>query len=359
LRSEQETRRSVETRAKAVGELSEKVRPLFIAAYPRSGSTALADYLNQHPGILICHERYNGLPRAKVTPELFTFEKILDYAPGERKRPRRYERAVKRHAELLASKDPGRLQWIGDKGQYVRGMDIVAENNPGARFIVLYRPIEEVAESWEARAQDYEDRWHSDRGFEIAVDIWNSALRTTREFIESSPAPRALIVAYHDFFYRNETVMPLISDFLELEFDESVTAAWRALSLSFAGRRRHKEPLSEEQQAFIEEHADRAAEAWVLDRIEKQWSESGLYIEESREKALSSLHEMEARAWRLQQRVNTLERDYARARRKAGQLEDLQSSRTWKLLNKLNRARIRLLEKKQRFVQARRFDRGV
>jgi len=345
-------------------ELSEKVRPLFIAGCARSGTTTLADYLNHHPEILICQERYKtGVSTGRITRELFAFERILDFRPEETERPPwPLERYVKYHAETLAKKDPAKLRWIGDKGPwYVRYMDVLTENNPGARFIVLYRPLEEVAESWNARAKDPDDPWRSERGVEVAVETWNAAMRKTREFIESNPTPRVLIVSYHDFFYRNEAVVPQISRFLGLEFDESLIRAWRGSSAEFEGRRRRKDLLGEEQRTFIREHADRLAEAWVLDRIDKQWDKPGLYVEESREAALASLQVTEGKMWQLQQRVTNLEHSVVRERRRGrrmmekleqnlarerreigrldSQLTDLQNSKVWRLLNKLNRIR--------------------
>jgi hypothetical protein len=262
----------------------EKARPLFVCGCARSGTTAFADYLNRHHEVLLCQERYkNGMGRERIAPDLFTFERILDFRPKEMEKPiwkNGREFFVKYHTELLARKDPAELRWFGDKGPfYVRCMDVLAKNNPGAHFIVLYRPIEEVVESWEARATDPDDHWASHRGTEEAVKIWNIALQKTREFIESSPIPRVLIVSYRDFFYRNEAVVPLVSRFLGLEFDESMIRAWREASLEFESGRRRKEPLSEEQQSFIQENAERAAEAWVIERIENQWSELGLDVE--------------------------------------------------------------------------------
>jgi sulfotransferase family protein len=344
-------------------ELLERARPLFVGGCARSGTTAFTDYLNLHEEILLCQERYKGRQR-KVTWDLFTFERIMDFRPEETKRPplgQSRELFIKRHAELLARKDPTKLKWLGDKGPfYVRYMDRLAANNPGARFIMLYRPVEEIAESWDARAKNPDDPWRSERGYEMSVEVWNLAMRGMRNFIESSPTPRVLVVSYHDFFYRNEAVVPQISRFLGLEFDESVTRSWREASLEFESERRPKESLSEEQQSFIQKHADRAAEAWVLDRIEKQWREPGLYVVESKETALAALDEAEARMWRLQLRLQNLEQDLARQRqeverehqrvareRQEGrrlnrQLEDMQSSRAWRLLNKLDRIRSKI-----------------
>ncbi len=360
---ETEKRGKVWTNSLSKNKLSERVKPLFVCGPARSGTTAFADYLNRHQEILVCQERYKGgRARARITPDDFAFDRILDIRPEETQRPiwkNGSEFFVKYHTELLTKKDPAKLKWIGDKGPfYVQWMDALAGNNPGARFIVLYRPIEEVVESWEARAKDPDDHWYSHHSVEKAVETWNMALRKTREFIESSPAPRLLIIGYHDFFYRNETVVSLVSRFLGLEFDEAVTRAWREASLEFESGRRRKEQLSEEQRSFIEEHADRDAEEWVLERIEKQWIEPGLYAEESIEAKPALLDEMEARAWRLkrhleelqeqnQREVKKLSRTLARAQKEnrnlRRQLESVRASRSWRLLSKLVRIKARVL----------------
>lgn len=344
-------------------ELLKRARPLFVCGCPRSGTTAFADYLNQQKEVLLCQERYKDINR-KVTWDLFTFERIMDFRPEETKRPPGLdlERFVQRHAQILARKDPAEIKWIGDKGpSYVRLMDELSGNNPGARFIVLYRPLEEVAESWQARADNPKDPWPSERGFEKAVEIWNGAMRKTRRFIQSSSVPRVLVINYHDFFSRNEAVAPQIYRFLGLELDESVSGTWHEASLKFQNERRRKDSLSQEQRAVLEKQADRVAEAWVLDRIERQWREPGLYVEPSQEDALASLDEMEAMSWRLRWRIKALEHDLAyvqgphdgqrpeeieRLRRQVRNLEkqlaDLQGSRTWKLLGKLRQIRIKL-----------------
>jgi hypothetical protein len=211
-------------------------------------------------------------------------------------------------------------------------MESVAGNNPGARFMVIYRPIEEVAGSWEP--DDADNRQNNNDGFGRAVKTWNRGLQGTRRFIRDSLIPRVLLINYHDFLYRTETVAPLISRFLELEFDETVTAE---LSDEVPQSERVS---SREKRSLIQKYANRAAEAWILDRIEKQWAKPGLYTQRTSKSALAtSLEETEARTWRLQEKVRELERDRERRRRRFTQL---QSSRTWKLLNRIGSIRTRI-----------------
>lgn len=88
--------------------------------------------------------------------------------------------------------------------------------------------------------------------------------------MESGLEPDVLVVDYHDFFGRPESCIPLMSDFLELEFDEPLRETWREMSCSFGDRRRAKEPPSQDQQEFVREHKDNEAEQWILDVIEQQ-----------------------------------------------------------------------------------------
>lgn len=244
---------------------------LFVAGPGRSGTTAFANYLNQHPEVLICRERYKFL-QPEITPDLFSFERILDYREGETNLPKSY------HEELLARKSRDELAWVGDKTpSYVRNLGKLHKNNPGSRFIVLYRPIEEVAESYDARSKNPDDAWLGGKnGFELGVRDWNIAMKKTRQFVEGPRDPELLIISYHDFFSRSESCIPLVSRFLEIDFDEGVRRSWEKMSRSFENRRRHKEALTPEQARYLQDNKDHDTEAWILDRIERQWEDPEL-----------------------------------------------------------------------------------
>ncbi|CAA9385864.1 MAG: hypothetical protein AVDCRST_MAG93-9451 [uncultured Chloroflexia bacterium] len=341
---------------------------LFVAGPSRSGTTAFVKYLNEHPEVLICVERFKWIPREEVTPEIFTLERIMSFEEEYEKRGTESRWWV--HKRFVDRKDPAKLKWMGDKfPQYTKSLDLLSENNPGASFIITYRPVEEVAESHEARSNNPDDAWLGGRdGFMIGLQNWNRDLRRAREFIESGVNPNVLIIGYHDFFYRNEACIPLISRFLDLEFDGSVQKAWRDLSRDFESKRRGKEFLTEEQRALIDKHADRETEAWILDYMKKQWEELELYspeaaratIDERRRYAISvaeerakeknrprPVRELRGRIEELEDKLEK-ERGKAEARQKKnrrltrrlrtleGQMQALQSSRAWKLLTILS-----------------------
>lgn len=332
---------------------------MFVTGCQRSGTTAFTEYLNHHPEILVGVERYGRVPAKEITPELFTFERVLDYSAEDSLRPREY------YVDLLSKKDPERLKWIGDKFPgYAKWLRPLSENNPGAYFIILYRPIEEVAESWEARSKNPDDPWLGGKnGFELGVQMWNNIQQKTRRFVESGLGTGVLILSYHDFFYHNEDCVPLLSRFLGIEFDGAVREAWRAMSAEFERKRRPKEPLTDEQQAYIREQKDAAAEEWVLARIDRQWRDLEAHREE--EQALVQVLETEprrlldtllkvgteageqtARARILEQRVRRLEKQNRQLILRKQDLEEqiraIQNSRTHRLLGSLGRLRAKI-----------------
>lgn len=308
-------------------------------------------------------ERYGRIPTREITPDLFTFERILDYRE-ETVRPRDY------YAALLSEKNEGDLEWVGDKNpNYVLRLNLLSRNNPGARFIVLYRPVEEVAESWGIEARNPDDPWRGrENGFERGVQAWNRALNKTREFVEHWAGPPVLIVDYHDFFYRNESCVSLISRFLDLEFDEEVLASWKEMSTRFERDRRPKKPLTEEQAAFVRAHKDRAAEDWFLRRIDAQWrsleenpaNAEALYKafviggspgtrdkaegDRSLERRIGELEEDLAEKTRTSVRLRKQNEELGlRVRDLDRQLQGIQNSKAWGILCGLDRLRRRML----------------
>jgi hypothetical protein len=244
---------------------SVETKPLFVAGSPRSGTTGLIKYLNLHPEIVICRERYKYVSPRRITPELFDFERILDF------RERETNQSREAHVELLAGKDPDRVRWVGDKYPlYFERLRTLASKNPGAHFLVLYRPVEEVAESFEARASNPKDGWPERNGFAAGIRIWNASLQRTRAYIESTPRPRLLIVDYHRFFGAGEAYVPLLSGFLDIELDDGIRRRWARMSEGFAQRRRPKALLSPQHEELVRRLKDHATEAWIRERIERQ-----------------------------------------------------------------------------------------
>lgn len=282
---------------------------LFVCGPQRSGTTALADYLNLHPEVLLCMERYKWIQARDIQPELFTFERILDYRMSPQEDRQETNTPREHHEKLLSLKDPEQLKWVGDKNpSYVNHLSPLAESNPAARFIVTYRPLEEVAESFDARWKDDHDPWRMG-GFESGVERWNEALRSARDFVENAVNLNVLFLDYHEFFRVDPTAISMLARFLDIEIGDELVDAWREMSRSFEAGRRSKEPLSDELLAYAEAHKDSEAESWVLERIERQRWELQLYTLEftrvlSEERGIAA-----ARVARDREKLRQLRRD--------------------------------------------------
>jgi len=258
-------RRGRPARRGAEREAEKAPRPLFVGGCQRSGTTAFADYLNDHDAILLTRERYKRLPARRITPGMFTFERILAPHEGETNAPRAH------HEQLLARKEPSRLRWIGDKRPaHVRSLPTLLTNNPSARFIVLHRPLEDVAESFEAKARDPAADWPASNGLEAAVVRWNAALRSTRAFVQSRPDAHLVVIGYDEFFGDPQASVPLLTAFLELEFDEDVLRRWGEASARFVAQRREKVPPTASQARLLREARDEPSERWIRGYIRDQ-----------------------------------------------------------------------------------------
>jgi hypothetical protein len=278
------------------------VRPLFVAGCQRSGTTAFTRYLNLHPEILVCRERYKYIPR-RVTFDHFSFERIRAYSADETNVPEG------QFVELLESKDRSKLKWIEDKNpDYYKHFDGLLRRNPDAHFIVLYRPLEEVAESFEARAKDPEDHWPARYDYALSVKLWNLALNRTREFVEGGQGHRVLVLDYHGFFHGDEETIALLSRFLEVEFDEATLDSWREIGTGFENSRRSKETLDEGQRSFVLDNKDRAAEEWILERIVRQHREPDeVFAEQPGSEERGGIHHLRQRNRRLSRKIEKLE----------------------------------------------------
>jgi hypothetical protein len=334
---------------------------LFVVGPSRSGTTALTDYMNEHEQVLICMERYKYVPES-VTPEAFTYQRILNYKPkqgsGETNIPRERQEAI------LAGKDPAKLRWIGDKGPAAaKRFEGLSENNPGAHFLITYRPIEEVVESFEDRARNLEDPWIGGKdGLKMGVQAWNRAMRSTREYLESHDEPNGLIVSYHDFFSDPRVYVPMLSEFLELDFDDATIQKWVDISGKFESRRREKEPATEAKTRYIEQNKDHDAEEWVLGRIARQWSDPRSYKQTVGQEAarqrlaavltsqrrqekieVGKIRQAERRIEKLREELATERKRSELAEKKHRSLEErmkeIRSSRSWELLTGIGHIR--------------------
>lgn len=236
--------------------------PLFIAGCPRSGTSAFADYLNDHPEVLVAIERYNRLK--EITSDLFARERLLDFRPEDTGQPRGYVE------DLVRRKRWESLRWVGDKRPtYFFHYAGVAARNPGARFVYVYRPLEAVAESFQEK-RERPGGWALT--VEDAVRLWNAGIRRTRRFALSGAAP-LLVVDYDGFFSDPEGWATVLSAFLGVAFGPGIVEGWKERTARHDEERRAKRPLAREQQPILRLR-DAAAEEWIVRCIGEQMRQS-------------------------------------------------------------------------------------
>ena len=234
-------------------------RLLFLAGLARSGTTALLQVVNAHPEVVVGHERYKrvisgGIDR--LAPELFTRERFFDFSDGETNQdPEEALRWGIDYAALDAKFDTA--TYVGDKMTTVR-FDAVHARLPEAKFVFIVRDIDQVALSWDRRAQDAADRWPEQADARVSVERWNTALRRIRRAVRQHPS-LAHVVEYGRFFGDPAaTALRGVLEFLGLPWEPSVAAEFERVHREYveqvAGRDRS---LSPELRAFVDEIADR------------------------------------------------------------------------------------------------------
>ena len=233
---------------------------LFVAGLGRSGTTALMEVLVAHPEVALGVERYKRLyPRDEepVTADLFEEGRFFDFSD------RLTNLTPELAPEWAAHYDAMRAKWssaryVGDKMVAIR-LQHVWETLPDARFVCVVRDLEPVAASWEARAQDPEDRgWSADQDATKAVAGWNRSLRRVRRAVRQRP-DRAVVVEYDRFFGDPAGAsLDRVLDWLGLDRSPEIDAAFAQVHATYVEKVAPKpRSLSADTLAFLEQHAER------------------------------------------------------------------------------------------------------
>jgi hypothetical protein len=146
-------------------------RHLFIAGCPRSGTSALAFLLNEHPQLVLGFERFKRV-RAQLDP--FHFTPAQFFSPVAAETDIRGELLYER---LRARWERGSVTAIGDKVPlYTRVLPQLLERFPDGRMVVMVREPVDVAASFRRRAADPQDWWPAGNDHRLAVAMWTEAL---------------------------------------------------------------------------------------------------------------------------------------------------------------------------------------
>ncbi len=211
------------------GRLPDDIGILFLAGCPRTGTTALQEYLNVHPQVMVCRERYKWIEPSAVTPPMFEPDRLLDFDP----KTERYRTDTRRmHMQaILDAKNVDELRWVGDKFPgYLKSIPTLALANPGARFIVTHREIEPVVNSYVARSRNEDDSWLGGRdAVDLAINTWNRSLLELLNVLTADDIA-VLPVDYEAFHADPRTGAARIGGFLDIDMPEELVAEWQRRS---------------------------------------------------------------------------------------------------------------------------------
>lgn len=209
-------------------------------------------------------------------PELFEKENILDFSENYTAfTPTHSERFANFYSDLDANYD--KLKYIGDKipNSHSRTADIY-QRFPNIKIIFIVRNIEDTACSWQARAENVNDRWPSTKTAEQAVQGWNECNSTIIDLYTQHPED-VHIVDYGSFFDgdpdHTEQYDSLLQ-FLEIDKEEIASEAFRKAREYYRDRIKTKERnLSTETKQYLMEYADMDIYNKLLDLANYQYTQ--------------------------------------------------------------------------------------
>jgi glycosyltransferase involved in cell wall biosynthesis len=236
------------------------VRHLFITGCQRSGTTALLHLLNEDSRIVLGRERYKYC-RTEITPEHFTEERFF----SPRKSETNY--LVEEFYDRLHDRwKQGNVRYIGDKVPfYYKDLFYLGETFPDCKVLFLVRDLERVAASYNARANNPEDRvWRENMDYRQAVVDWNESLQKLIDFAEAGYSNQVFVIPYEDFFSGREEQLKAIYDFLGLEVSEGAVSNFREMTSDWQERIARPTNLTAKMVKHLEERRDRELENRVV-----------------------------------------------------------------------------------------------
>lgn len=226
---------------------------LFVGGPQRSGTTAFAQVLNEHPRIFLGLERYKNLyinnPQ-DITPQLFEEERFFRVDPSETNvglddyQAMNIVRQKFRDATYRGDKRPRMMQF----------RRVIAEQIPGARFIVLYRDPFEICSSWNKRAHDERDKWPIEDDCRAAVSGINEEMRLAVHYNQKRPESYIIVKYERVFGPQGQEVMQTILNILGLENDPNFISALDAYIAKAQELKAKREMMLAGHEKFIEEN---------------------------------------------------------------------------------------------------------
>lgn len=233
---------------------------LFISGAPRSGTSALTELLASHNAISLGMERFKYLyGKGQVTKELFEKENFFNFSEAQTNINNVSGKYVDYYTEM--EKKYAGSQVVGDKyPQLYKAWGKLEKEFVGqSKFVFIVRDIEDVASSFNVRAQNTKDSWPQENDYKRAVEIWNQSLLKAKEKLARDE--NIFIVYYKDLFDNEEgspqATLGRMLEYLQLDHDEALASALRVMSKKYSDSVKFKAKLVlEGQESFIEQNAN-------------------------------------------------------------------------------------------------------
>ena len=190
----------------------ESKKGLFVVGCPRSGTSILRMWLNQHERIALGLERYNlSIESKSLNRQDFEIEQFLDVKPNQTHYSN-YENWPEPHNNPSRAK-LANATWLGDK--YPRGFKkykFLSTIFPETRFITIFRDINEVVASWEKRRLQgtFPPNWD----YKEAVRVWNESIKETIYWQQYLPIQ---IITYQELILKDKLMQSNVQNFLNLD----------------------------------------------------------------------------------------------------------------------------------------------
>lgn len=219
---------------------------LFISGAPRSGTSALTELLSSHKDISIGMERFKFLySKKQVNKSLFDFDKFFDFKTEETNIDDKNGKYIDYYKKIKEKFEESKI--VGDKYPqlYKFWPNLFQEFGEYGKYIFIIRDIEEVASSFNVRANNPKDKWPKENDYRKAVEIWNNSLITANNAVRDGYP--ILITSYKKLFdneaHEISDELDRIIKYLNIEKCEHITSKQKSMSERYVSSIKHKEQL--------------------------------------------------------------------------------------------------------------------
>lgn len=232
---------------------------LFVSGVARSGTSELVRVLNIHDNFLIGQERYFYIIKRKELDEsYFNIERFMNIIPNDT------------HVNGSINKKIfcyDQIKVIGDKyPNLFDDLDWIFHRFPNAYHIYIIRNPFSVAQSYQRRYEDKNDRWTFD--YKNALEHWNNSVRKVCS-LEDKHMEKFIFLIYEEF-YSDVNIMNSV--FKLLSYSKVDSSKLQPFVDRFKNLSRNLTPKEEEIRYYVAKNADWESYKYICNLSERQFN---------------------------------------------------------------------------------------